>query len=130
MNIGAVGKIAGAVVADLQSLATASSGQFIVDKDNVLAAAKIISTQVDQLKTRLSDASRDLRVVPPGGDMVSGLVAKEWNERLLFADDSYARRVKDYVVGLENLVVQLQESALAYGYNEEEIAQALGKTSA
>ncbi|GGS19950.1 MULTISPECIES: PE domain-containing protein [Actinokineospora] len=128
MNIGDVGKIAGAVVADLQNLATAKSGQFVVNRDNVLAATKVIQNQVDSLRDRTVDAAELLRVVPPGQDQVSGLVAEEWNRRLVYDEGSYVERVKAYIKGLDNLVVQLRESAIAYGFNEDEIEAALGKS--
>ncbi|MGX7823866.1 hypothetical protein ACTG9Q_02115 [Actinokineospora sp. 24-640] len=128
MKIGDVGMIANAVSASIRGLATANSGTFVVNHDNVLAAAKIIQNQVDVLKTRVDEAAMDLQVVPPGNDRVSGLVAKEWNKRLLIDEGCYAQRVKDYTDGLDKLVTQLRDSALAYGYNEDEVAAALGIT--
>lgn len=133
MNLGPAGFVnaaANMVNAAMKDLATAQAGRFVVNKDNVLGAAKIIQTQVDALRDRLNDASGDLRVVPPGHDMVSGLVAEEWNKRLIDDSDSYAARVDAYVVGLEKLVKQLSDSAKSYGYNEDEVAAALGTKGA
>ena len=133
MNLGPAGFVnaaAGMVHAAMKDLATANAGRFVVNEDNVLAAAKIIQNQVLVLKERLRHAKNDLMVVPPGGDTVSGLVAKEWNKRLVTDDGSYAIRVQEYVDGLDKLVIQLRDSAMAYGYNEDEVAAALGITSA
>lgn len=132
MNLGPAGFVnaaANMVNAAMKDLATAQAGRFVVNKDNVLAAAKIIQTQADALRDRLDDAKDDLEVVPPGTDMVSGLVAKEWNRRLIFDNGSYVQRVNAYVDGLDSLIKQLSDSAVAYGYNEDEVATALGKTS-
>lgn len=130
MNLGFINAAAGMANAAMQDLATASAGRFVVNKDNVLAAAKIIQSQVTALKERLRHAKNDLMVVPPGGDIVSGMVAEEWNKRLILDEGSYAIRVQEYVDGLDNLVIQLRDSAMAYGYNEDEVATALGTTSA
>lgn len=133
MNLGPAGFVnaaAGMVNAAMKDLATAQAGKFVVNKDNVLAAAKIIQTQVEALRQRIDEAAMDLQVIPPGGDMVSGLVAEEWNKRLIFDEGSYAARVEAYASGLEGLVTQLRDSAKAYGYNEEAIATALGAKGA
>lgn len=133
MNLGPAGFVnaaANMVNAAMKDLATAQAGRFVVNKDNVLGAAKIIQTQVDALRDRLALAWDDLEVVPPGNDTVSGLVAEEWNRRLVFDQGSYASRVEAYVTGLEALVTQIRDSALAYGYNEDEVASALGTKGA
>lgn len=109
----------------LKNLPT-NGGQFVVDHGNVLAAAKIIQAQVDALEDRVDGVIDDLKVVGPGRDIVSRRVAEAWNERLVLDDDSYRQRVSDYVAGLRKLVVQLTDSAKAYGYNEDEISAVLG----
>lgn len=106
-----------------------TSGQFSVTPANVLAAAKIIGAQADDLRSKVVDASDQLKVAPPGEDEVSVRMAKAWNALLVDNDDSYKSRAQQYVDGLTNLVTQLQESARTYGYTEDEIAAALGKTS-
>lgn len=103
-----------------------AGGQFVVNHDNVLAAAKIIQTQVDALSERTMHAANDLVISGPGDDIVSTKVAEAWNERLVWDDDSYTARVQDYVAGLTNLVNQLIETAKNYGYNENDITAALG----
>ncbi|GAA3022102.1 PE domain-containing protein [Actinokineospora globicatena] len=105
-----------------------TAGQFLINHDNVLAAAKIIQTQIDTLQDRVKGALVDLVVVPPGDDDVSVQIAQEWNERLTRQDGSYRQRVMEYMASLDALVRQLQESAKTYGYTEEEIAAAIGTT--
>jgi len=109
--------------------APSSGGHFVVNHDNVLAAAKIIQSQVDELKATFDDAHYDLNVAPPGDDEVSQRMAKAWNDILLWNEDSYAIRVQEYIEGLTKLVNQLKATAKDYGYNEEQIASALGGTS-
>jgi hypothetical protein len=102
------------------------SGTFTVSKDNVLAAAKIIQTQADALADKLQGARADLVVVPPGDDDVSTRIAPAWNDILVYNDDSYASRIRQYIDGLHNLARQCAESARAYGYTEEAVTAAFG----
>lgn len=101
-----------------------TSGTFTVNKDNVLAAGRIIESQAEALRDRLKEAQSDLRVEPPGGDDVSVRIAPAWNDRLVDDDDSYAHRVGDYVTGLKKLAVQLADTAKSYGYSEDDIQAA------
>jgi hypothetical protein len=101
-----------------------SSGTFTVSQHNVLAAAKIIETQADALFETWKNARRDMNIVPPGSDDVSTRIAPAWNDRLVTGDDSYARRVGDYITGLKKLAVQLGDTAKAYGFTEDEISAA------
>ena len=107
-----------------------SSGAFTVNKDNVLAAAKIFHTQADALHDKLKAAVRDLRVVPPGADDVSIRIAPAWNDLLLDAPYSYRNRINQYIEGLHNLARQCGDSARAYGYTDEQIAAVFGGQSA
>lgn len=106
------------------------SGTFTVNKDNVLAAAKIIDSQADTLQALWAKRSRALRVQPPGEDDVSTRMAMAWNDVLVEDDDSYRNRIRDYIVGLRKLAVQLGDTAKAYGFSEGEISAAFGKTGA
>ena len=104
-----------------------TSGTFTVNKDNVLAAARIVDNQADALQDLWTDSVHSFRIDPPGMDDVSVRMADAWNDRLISDDDSYKNRVKDYVVGLRKLAVQLGDTAKSYGYSEEEISAAFGK---
>ncbi|MDQ3578858.1 MAG: hypothetical protein M3443_14975, partial [Actinomycetota bacterium] len=75
-----------------------AGGQFVVNHDNILAAANIIQVQVDTLEDLLADRSQDLYVQAPGNDEVSMRMADEWNKRLIIDDDSYSYRVNDYIL--------------------------------
>lgn len=104
----------------------APMGQTItVNRDNVLAAAKIIQGVLDRESITVLDNLQKLRVRPAGTDPVSVESAEAWNARLLDADDSYAHRVGGYLNGLYQLVQNLVDTAKRYGYGEQEIIQAL-----
>ncbi|HET9138815.1 hypothetical protein [Actinophytocola sp.] len=103
-----------------------TAGRFTVTKDNVLAAAKIISGQADALDNVFLQLKRDLQIAPPGEDAVSTRIAPAWNDLLVLNEDSYASRVMAYVEGLRNLANQCAESARAYGYTDDEIAAVFG----
>jgi hypothetical protein len=103
-----------------------TSGNFTVTKDNVLAAAKIITTQADALEGMLRDSRESLRIVPPGDDDVSTRIAPAWNDLLVHNSDSYVIRIREYIDGLRNLANQCAESARAYGHTDEEIATVFG----
>ncbi len=107
-----------------QATQSVSSGTFTVNKDNVLAAARIIETQAAALLDRLQMAKGELYVEPPGSDDVSQRIAPAWNDRLVDDEDSYANRVQQYAVGLRKLAVQLGDSAKTYGYTEDQIEAA------
>lgn len=106
-----------------------TSGTFTVNRDNVLAAARIIENQADALFDLWRDNVKNLRVDPPGNDDVSTAMAEAWNDRLVRDDDSYKNRVRDYVTGLKKLAVQLGDTAKAYGYSEDEISAAFGRNA-
>jgi hypothetical protein len=107
-----------------------TSGTFTVNKDNVLAAGRIIESQANALMDLWKLCIHDMRIEPPGTDDVSVRMTKAWNDRLIGDDDCYKNRVKDYVVGLKKLAVQLGDAAKAYGYSEDDISTAFGKNGA
>jgi hypothetical protein len=107
-----------------------TTGTFTVTKDNVLAAAKIIQTQADALQRKLDGARYDLEVAAPGNDDVSIRVAPAWNDLLVYNENSYANRIKQYVDGLHKLAQQCADSAKTYGYSDEDIAAAFGAQGA
>ncbi|MCP2166180.1 PE domain-containing protein [Goodfellowiella coeruleoviolacea] len=110
---------------------TTGSGKTVkVNPDNVLQAGKIINEQVESLRTTFDAASRDLIIDAPGGDIVSSEVAAAWNSRLAQADDSYAKRVQQYIDSLDKLCAQMREAAKQYGYTEEDITGSFGAGSA
>nr|WP_052478067.1 hypothetical protein [Kibdelosporangium sp. MJ126-NF4]CEL15768.1 hypothetical protein [Kibdelosporangium sp. MJ126-NF4]CTQ93694.1 hypothetical protein [Kibdelosporangium sp. MJ126-NF4] len=109
--------------------APAGSATMKVNHDNVLAAAKIIQTQIDALNDTLTLHGPALVVEPTADDPVSLDAAEAWNFRLVLADDSYGARINEYVESLNKLVTQLKDSAKTYGFNEQDITAAFGGTS-
>lgn len=107
-----------------------TGGTFTVNRDNVLAAARIIDSQAQELRETLKETIAGLRVEPPGEDEVSVRVARAWNDLLLTNEDSYKNRVTDYITALQSLATQLGDSARAYGYTEDDIQAAYGNPSA
>lgn len=132
--LGALGSLLGGAVSEAVGLlgkltgqgSPTSGGRFVVNHDNVLAAAKIIQSQVDSLKDALDAAQGQLTIDPPGDDDVSKPMADAWNAILVTNGDSYATRVREYIEGLDKLVEQLKGTAKDYGYNEDQIIAALG----
>jgi hypothetical protein len=106
------------------------SGKMVVNAGNILGAAKIIRGQVEDLKKTLRDRSHDLIVQAAGADTVSTYAAENWNDNLVFRDDSYSVRVGDYIKSLEMVVGQLKDAAVQYGFTEDEITQTFGKPGA
>jgi hypothetical protein len=109
--------------------APVSSATLKVNHDNVLAAAKVIQTQIDALKDAIKMHGPALVVEPAAGDPVSQDAATAWNFRLVGADDSYAARIEEYVDSLVNLIRQLQDSAKTYGFSDDDIAATFGGTT-
>jgi hypothetical protein len=106
--------------------APTSSATLKVNHDNVLAAAKIIQTQIDALQDSVDAHGPSLQVEPAAGDPVSRDAARAWNFRLVGADDSYKARIDEYMVSLQKLIVQLQDSAKSYGFSDSDIAATFG----
>lgn len=118
----------GEVAHDLAGMPTASD--IAVDRENVLQAAKIIQDVLDSHGERLLRSLQTLTVTPPAEDPVSTEAAQAWNDRLVNDEDSFANRVREYLTGLQNLVVNLTETARNYGYNDDEIGAMLGRLHA
>jgi hypothetical protein len=110
-------------------MAPASSATLKVNHDNVLAAAKVIQTQIDALKDTIRFHRPALLVEPAADDPVSQDAAVAWNFRLVDADDSYAARINDYVDSLVNLINQLKDSAKTYGFSDQDVAATFGGTT-
>jgi hypothetical protein len=109
---------------------TPASATLTVNHDNVLAAAKIIQTQIDHLTDIYREHGHSLLIEPAANDPVSTDAARAWNFRLVDADDSYSARIQDYILSLRKLIAQLKDSAKTYGFNDQDIAAAFGTTIA
>jgi hypothetical protein len=93
-----------------------------VNKDNVLRAAKIIQDALDNEGQQIRSNLPMLRVIAPGGDVISAQAAAAWNDRLAGGADSYSVRVEQYLQSLQTLVDNLVTSARQYGYSDQQIA--------
>lgn len=93
-----------------------------VNKDNVLRAAKIIQDALDNEGQQIRSNLPMLRVIAPGGDLISVQAAAAWNARLTGDADSYSVRVEQYLRSLQTLVDNLVTSARQYGYSDQQIA--------
>jgi len=105
-----------------------ASATLTVNHDNVLAAAKVIQTQIDSLMEVFKQHAPALAVEPSAEDPVSTDAARAWNFRLIGADDSYAARISDYLDSLRKVMSQLRDSAKTYGFNDQDIAASFGTT--
>ncbi|HWE92017.1 MAG TPA: hypothetical protein VG317_21320 [Pseudonocardiaceae bacterium] len=114
-----------AIGAELSSVPQVAN--ITVNKDNVLQAAKIIQGLIDNECKDIERHVRDLRVDPPGADLVSKRAAQQWNQRLVDDPDAYRVRVIQYIKTLETLVANLKTSAQQYGYTDEQIAAAFSQ---
>jgi hypothetical protein len=114
----------------LNFMPTTPTATLKVNHDNVLAAAKVIQTQIDSLSDVVNLNVQSLIIEPAAGDPVSVDVANAWNHRLLAADDSYAARITEYLDSLRKVMTQLHDSAKTYGFNDQDIAASFGTTVA
>lgn len=107
-----------------------ASATLTVNHDNVLAAAKIIQTQINSLLDVVTLNRGSLVIDPAAEDPVSQDAARAWNFRLVGADDSYSARIDQYLQSLLKVVGQLKDSAKTYGFNDQDIAASFGTTIA
>ncbi|MET0133640.1 MAG: hypothetical protein ABW215_08595 [Kibdelosporangium sp.] len=115
----------------LNFMPAAPAGETLtVNHDNVLAAAKIIQTQIDALMDTVDAHKFALRIEQPANDPVSVDVALAWNDRLVDSEDSYVTRINEYLQSLMLLMTQLRDSAKTYGFNDQDIAGSFGATVA
>lgn len=106
------------------TLAASGTTRLTVDPDQVLAAAKIVSDQADELSAALIEHELAMRVDPPSENQVSGYVAEAWNAAVVDNDDSQLARAKAYLRTLHELALRLREAAERYQLDDEESAAA------
>jgi hypothetical protein len=112
-------------LADLPSLS-----DIAVDRESVLRAARIIQDVLDTHGEQVQRKLQALTIAAPADDPVSTESARAWNDLLVNDADSFANRVREYLTGLQNLVVNLTETARAYGYTDDEITAVMGRLHA
>ncbi|HEY1574937.1 MAG TPA: hypothetical protein VGG05_26655 [Pseudonocardiaceae bacterium] len=99
-----------------------------VNHDNVLQAARIIQDALDNEGQQILTNLPLLQVIAPGEDQISIQAAQAWNTKLVGGADSYTIQVQQYLQNLGELVTKLVTSARQYGYSEDQIAAAFGRT--
>lgn len=98
-------------------------GQAItVSPENVLQVRRIIGQAAEDARSKLQHLQRDLRVRPAADDDISKAAATAWNHNLSSAPDSHYQRLVSYVLQVERLGQQLEQTARQYGLTDEEIA--------
>jgi hypothetical protein len=113
----------GAVAGDFAGI---SGGQITVDHDTVLQVGKIIHDQWQHLNDVTIPKVTLIQVGVLGEDLVSQAATAEWSKILYSNDDSYAKRIHQYIDGLGKLADNLKAAAYQYGFTEEEITAAFG----
>lgn len=96
-----------------------------VNKDNVLAARKVILHSADDAEDKLRHLRGTLAITNSPEDQVSVAAATEWNKNLVTDADSHFNKLNQYVRNVRDLAKQLEEAAKQYGYTDEEIATSL-----
>ncbi|HEX5118772.1 MAG TPA: hypothetical protein VFW65_26615 [Pseudonocardiaceae bacterium] len=109
-------------------LTVPQTSSITVNHDNVLQAARIIQDALDDEGQQILTNLPLLQVIAPGEDQISVQAAQAWNARLVGGADSYTVRVEQYLQNLGELVTKLVTSARQYGYSEDQIAAAFGRT--
>ena len=105
------------------TLSRASQGiKIAVDQDNILEAARIIASEAEYLKRKITARMDGLYVDPMGGDPVSEEAARALTELFVRGPDSYVNRCLEYAAMLETLAKHLFESAQTYEITEAESA--------
>lgn len=112
------------------TLAATGTTRLTVDPDQVLAAAKIVSDQADELSAALIEHELSMRIDPPSENQVSGYVADAWNAAVVDNDDSQLARAKAYLRTLHQLALRLREAAERYQLDDEASAAAFEDRSA
>jgi hypothetical protein len=113
----------GAVAGDFAGV---SGGQITVNHDTVLQVGKVIHDQWQQLTDITVPKMAFMKVGVLGEDLVSQAATAEWAKILVSNDDSYAKRIQQYIDGLGKLADNLKAAAYQYGFTEEEITAAFG----
>lgn len=116
------------------ALATASDlaggTRIVVEPDQVLAAARVVTEQADALSDVLLRYGSTMRVGAPSENAVSTALADAWNSAVVDADDSHLARAQEYLKGLRQLQGQLRLAAERYQLDDADTAAVFGDQSA
>ena len=102
---------------------TGDVSSFRVHPDNVLQAHKIMQDAAHRLTDGIRSLRRELQLEKMGGDPVSREAAVAFTQRMSTAEDSYAARAYQFRDELEHAADALRQTALEYGWTDEDIAR-------
>jgi hypothetical protein len=97
-----------------------------VDPSKLLDVARVVEEQVNALQDKLRLRLGELHIDTPSSDTISTASVDSWNELIADGDQSYAKRVRDYIEGLRTLVEQLRTAAERYEVSDADKAAAFG----
>lgn len=111
-----------------QATATDLAGgtRIVVEPDQVLAAAKVVTEQADALSDVLMRYGPTMRVGAPSENAVSTALADAWNSAVVDGDESHLARAQEYLKGLRQLQHQLRLAAERYELDDAETAAVFG----
>ncbi|OLF14006.1 hypothetical protein BLA60_02170 [Actinophytocola xinjiangensis] len=98
---------------------------FMVNEQNVLEIGRAFEAEAGRMEQRLVRHEARMRTEAALGDPASRDFAPALNQLLVEGQDSYLNRARAYVAELLGVARQCRDAALAYGYTEDEIAQAM-----
>lgn len=113
---------------EAQTMATDLAGgtRIVVEPDQVLAAAKVVTEQADALGDVLMRYGATMRVGAPSENAVSTALADAWNGAVVDGDESHLARAQEYLKGLRQLQHQLRGAAERYNLDDAETAAVFG----
>jgi hypothetical protein len=97
-----------------------------VDPSKLLDVARIVEEQVNALQDKLRLRLGELHIDTPSSDTISTASVDSWNELISDGEQSYAKRVRDYINGLRTLVEQLRTASERYAVSDADKAAQFG----
>lgn len=95
---------------------------FVVSREDVLSKRAALLAEAHSFQMVINDVNNQSRMVPMGGDPVSGDVANGINDRLWDDPDSYVKVCQAWVNNLFQAAEAMAQVAEQYGFTDEEIA--------
>src|SRR5687768_2682408 len=98
---------------------------FQVNRENVLGVYQLVQSEADRLDKVVQKSGYKLRIDLCGGDPVSKDAMETFNAELT----RLRTQCEDYVRMLFSTAAQLKQTALSYGFTEEQIAHSLNSAT-
>ncbi|HEX6354109.1 hypothetical protein [Actinophytocola sp.] len=102
--------------------ATGGGAGFTVNRDNVLQIGAAFAAEATRLQDQLDEYRDRMLTKPALGDPASADFATALDQRLVWADDSYANRAQQYIDVLHGVADQCAKAAKDYGHTEEQVS--------